>query len=301
MESCSFQLSTCLMPLGIVLLSGALGVVCVEPAISQQTDPQTIRVKQGEAFYLTLSSPEPIASSSIMFRGKTIPVFQLQPRGTYGALIGVDLDEAPSRYDLEVFGAGPSASGGRRYVVEVVSSNFGIQELTLPQDKVELDEETLKRVEEEQEKILRSLSPVTTEKLWEGKFIVPVEGKVVGSFGLKRILNGQPRSPHSGEDFTAPQGTAVRAANTGKVALAGNYFFSGKSVIIDHGLGCYTMYFHLQDIGVKEGDLVQKGAVIGSVGATGRATGPHLHWGARVNGARVNPLYLVSLEEASEP
>ena len=286
-----------LRELCVVLLSGALWVVSVEPAISQQTDSQAIRVKQGEVFYLALSSPEPITSSYIMFRGKTIPVFQLQPRGTYGALVGIDLDEAPSRYDLEVFGAGQP----QRYVVEVVSANFGIQELTLPQDKVELDEETLKRVEEEQEKILRSLSPVTTEKLWEGKFIVPVEGKVVGSFGLKRILNGQPRSPHSGEDFTAPQGTAVRAANTGKVALVGEYFFSGKSVIVDHGLGCYTMYFHLQDIGVEEGDLVQKGAVIGSVGATGRATGPHLHWGARVNGARVNPLSMIDLEEASEP
>lgn len=289
-----------LRKLCVVLLSGVLWVVSIGPAISQQIASQTIRVKQGEVFYLALSSPEPTTSSYIMFRDKTIPVFQLQPEGTYGALIGVDLDEAPSRYDLEVLGADQSASGGQRYVVEVVSANFGVQELTLPHDKVELDEETLKRVEEEQEKILRSLSPVTTEKLWKGKFIVPVEGKVVGSFGLKRILNGQPRSPHSGEDFTAPQGTAVRAANTGKVALVGEYFFSGKSVIIDHGLGCYTMYFHLQDIGVKEGDLVQKGAVIGSVGATGRATGPHLHWGARVNEARVNPLFLVSLE-ASGP
>jgi murein DD-endopeptidase MepM/ murein hydrolase activator NlpD len=290
-----------LQALGLLLSAGILSLFFSESAFPQRTNPQTIRIQQGQAFYLRLNLADPARFSHITFRDKIIPLFSLQAKGAYGALIGIDLAEEPARYELTVQGSDPSASDGQRYVVEVVSANFGVQELTLPRDQVELDEETLKRVEEEQEKILQSLKPVTTERLWEGKFIPPVEGTPTGSFGRKRIINGEPRSPHSGEDFSVPQGTAVRAANTGRVALVGEYFFSGKSIIIDHGLGCYTMYFHLHDIRVKEGDRVEKGTVIGSVGATGRATGPHLHWGARINGARVNPVSIVELEELPSP
>lgn len=281
-----------LQGLCLILLSGTLWAASVQPVISEQTAPEIIRVRQGEAFSLTLSLPKQSASPRARFRDKTIPLFQLSPRGTYGALIGIDLEERPFRYELVVEGADPSM----RFIVEVIPVSFGIQELTLPQEQVVLDEATLKRVRKEQQEILESMSPVTEERLWEGRFIKPVEGQMAGSFGLKRILNGEPRSPHSGEDFKAPAGTAVRASNTGRVVLAGDYFFSGRSVIIDHGVGCYTMYFHLQNIDVKMGDLVKKGMVIGSVGSTGRATGPHLHWGVRINGARVNPVSMVDME-----
>jgi len=143
---------------------------------------------------------------------------------------------------------------------------------------------------------LKSLNKVTTQRFWSGQFIRPVEGKVSGSFGRKRIINGQPRSPHSGEDFTAPQGTPVHATNEGVIALVGDFFFSGKSIVLDHGLGLYTMYFHLDEVDVAEGDKISKGEVLGKVGATGRATGPHLHWGMRIDGARVNPLSILNVQ-----
>jgi murein DD-endopeptidase MepM/ murein hydrolase activator NlpD len=184
----------------------------------------------------------------------------------------------------------------RHYAVEVLPVHFSTQELTVPQNYVDLDEETAKRAEEEQEKILQSLNKVTAQRFWEGRFIIPVEGKIAGSFGLRRIMNGQARSPHSGEDINAPKGTDVHATNEGVVALVGDFFFSGKSLILDHGLGLYSMYFHLDEVDVVEGAKVRKGAVVGKVGATGRATGPHLHWGTRINGARVNPLSILNIE-----
>ena len=123
----------------------------------------------------------------------------------------------------------------------------------------------------------------------------PVNGKRTGIFGSVRIMNGQPRNPHNGEDIGAPLGTDVAATNDGVVRITVDHIFSGKGIFVDHGLGFYTMYFHLSEILVKDGDLVTAGQIIGKVGATGRATGPHLHWGVKLNGARVNPYALLDL------
>jgi murein DD-endopeptidase MepM/ murein hydrolase activator NlpD len=108
-------------------------------------------------------------------------------------------------------------------------------------------------------------------------------------------MNGQARNPHNGEDIGAPLGTEVAATNDGIVRVTVDHIFSGRGIYVDHGLGFYSMYFHLSDILVKDGDLVRAGQIIGKVGATGRATGPHLHWGVKLNGARVNPYALLDL------
>ena len=132
-------------------------------------------------------------------------------------------------------------------------------------------------------------------RLWQAGFIEPVHGKRTGIFGSVRVMNGQARNPHSGEDIGAPSGTDVIASNDGIVRLTVDQIFSGRGVYVDHGLGLYSMYFHLSEVLVHDGDLVKAGQVIGKVGATGRATGPHLHWGAKINGARVNPYALLDL------
>ena len=277
---------------GIVLVTFLLGLGAVRDGAAQEFTPEIIRVKQGEAFLFSFNLPDQTTPPKVQFLGKTIPAYPISPDGKYGILAGIDLGQKPSRYDLILKGTSPE----RKVVVDVIPVEFGVQELTLPEDKVTLDDSTLRRVRKEQKEILGSMGPVTGEKLWEGSFIHPVEGEVSGRFGVKRILNGQPRSPHSGEDFKAPQGTPVQVSNTGRVVMTGDYFFSGRSIIVDHGLGCYSMYFHLHEIMVKPGDRVEKGAIIGLVGATGRATGPHLHWGIRINGARVNPLSMPDLD-----
>jgi murein DD-endopeptidase MepM/ murein hydrolase activator NlpD len=135
---------------------------------------------------------------------------------------------------------------------------------------------------------------VTPERLWDGPFRVPLVGEYKGSnFGKRRVLNGHPGSPHGGVDFPAPTGTPVHAAQKGRVVLAEELYFAGNTVIVDHGLGIYTFYCHFSEIDAKVGDEVVAGTILGKVGATGRVTGPHLHWGLEVEHARVNALELV--------
>jgi len=132
-------------------------------------------------------------------------------------------------------------------------------------------------------------------RLWDGPFIRPVPDAANSAFGTRSILNGQPRSPHSGADFSAERGAPVLAANRGRVVLVGEFFFAGRLVVLDHGLGLYTLYFHLDRQDVTEGVLVEQGQPIGTVGSTGRATGPHLHWAAHLGIARIDPLALLAL------
>lgn len=253
-------------------------------------------MKQGEVVFFTLAAHPDTVSVNGIYLKRTVPFFPTQIPNEFGALIGIDLADPASRAELvATLTRASGASEKRRYPIVIVPVKFSTEKLEVPQNFVDLDEETARRVEQEQEKILSSLRTMTGERLWRGPFLLPVEGKVKGSFGLRRIMNGQPRSPHSGEDISAPAGTPVRATNEGIVALVGDYFFSGKSIVVDHGLGLFTMYFHLDEIAVAEGDKIQKGQVIGKVGATGRATGPHLHWGLRINGARINPMSILSI------
>ncbi len=124
--------------------------------------------------------------------------------------------------------------------------------------------------------------------------MAPVPGAITSPFGRRRVINGSPRSPHTGVDLRAAAGAEIIATNHARVVLVDDFYFGGKSVVLDHGGGLYTMYFHLSDFRVKEGSRVRKGGVVGLAGMTGRVTGPHLHWGARLNGARVDPFELLN-------
>lgn len=259
-------------------------------------DVTSLSVKQGDVLSLPFKTEGNALSVVGTWKGRAVPFFTGKDPDLFSTLLGIDLEETPSIQDFLIDIA--YENGSRKtmtYHIHIVASSFGVQELTLPQEMVDLDEPTLRRVEEEQELVKKVLSPLGTSRLWDGNFLVPLKGEITGRFGQRRILNGQPRNPHSGEDITAPLGTEVRAANTGVVRMVADMFFSGKSVIIDHGLGVYTMYFHLSEVTVKEGGVIKKGDVLGLVGKTGRATGSHLHWGARVGGARVNPFSLVGV------
>jgi murein DD-endopeptidase MepM/ murein hydrolase activator NlpD len=136
--------------------------------------------------------------------------------------------------------------------------------------------------------------------LWRGKWIKPVAGTVVSPFGCRSIINGMERSPHSGVDLEAAQGTPVKVPNRGRVVLVANHFFSGLSVVIDHGGGIQSMYFHLSQVIVEVGQLLKKGEIIGLSGSSGRVTGPHLHFGIRLNGERVNPINLIEISRRLE-
>jgi murein DD-endopeptidase MepM/ murein hydrolase activator NlpD len=154
--------------------------------------------------------------------------------------------------------------------------------------------ETLEEIGREQAAFKRAFAASAAERLWEPPFVRPVPHEAsASSFGSRRIINGTPRAPHSGTDLSAPAGADVAAANHGRVVLVGNFFFAGGSVVLDHGGGLFTMYFHLSEFKVEEGSMVKKGDVVGLAGATGRVTGPHLHWGARLANARIEPFELL--------
>ena len=152
---------------------------------------------------------------------------------------------------------------------------------------------TSERVNQESKRLKELFQTFGNERVWKGAFIRPVEGELSGAFGTRRIINGQPKSSHTGVDLRAEEGTPVLASNSGRVALVDDLFFSGKSVILDHGWSLYSMYFHLSEARVRVGDQIPKGAELGRVGSTGRSTGPHLHWGIILNGARVDPFSLL--------
>ncbi|MBS1238319.1 MAG: Peptidase [Deltaproteobacteria bacterium] len=139
-----------------------------------------------------------------------------------------------------------------------------------------------------------------TPPQWKGPFVKPVNGEVSGTFGQASIINGMPRSPHSGVDLKAERGTPVVSINSGRVVLTGENFFIGLFVVVDHGGAIQSLYFHFDKILVQQGDRVAKGQVVGLLGATGRVTGPHLHFGIRISGARIDPLEFMRVNEVME-
>lgn len=217
--------------------------------------------------------------------------------GGHAALVGFDLDTKPGPLVWQLAamppGQAPLKAQGR---VHVERRDFPVQRLSLPTGMVDLDAETERRALTEGQRLRTLYQTSTPERLWRGRFVRPVGGTEPGSgFGFRRIINGQPRSPHAGLDYAAAAGAPVVAANDGRVALVAEYFFPGRLVVLDHGLGLYTLYFHLDEIEVRDGDRVTRGQPIGTVGATGRATGPHLHFGVQLGTARIDPTALLEL------
>ncbi len=215
----------------------------------------------------------------------------------YGFLVA-DLKARPGRYNalVETVPIGQK----KKLEIEVTDKDYGIRRLTLPKNMVDLDAETLKRAKKESGIMRRLWDAPPSIPYWNGPFERPIPGEVVGSFGRRSIINNQPRAPHSGVDLKAEKGTPIKAINHGIATFTGAHFFTGQTVVMDHGGGIQSMYFHLEKILVQQGKMIEKGQVIGLVGSTGRATGPHLHWGIRINGARVNPLKLIILSQEME-
>ena len=250
-------------------------------------------VAQGEVVQVILTGPKNSSEVKSSWQGQPLEFFTVGEK-EYRSLVGIDFRLTPGTYPLEVQVDSPGNSlSTYRTSIEVEKKEFGEQSLTLPEKMVTLDPDTLKRVRKESAEFKKLWDIHTPKRYWHGNFVRPVPGKLSTPFGLGRILNGEPRSPHSGVDLRANLSEPVRAANHGRIVLVGDFFFHGKAVVIDHGWGLYTMYFHLSKTNVSEGDLVGKSYIIGLAGSTGRATGSHLHWGVRLGRARVDPFALM--------
>lgn len=229
--------------------------------------------------------------------GQSYLTFSETGNGRHVALVGIDMEAKPGSlpWRVEVVDRGKRLRmlTGR---LRIRPREFPVQRLTLPKEKVELDDETLRRVEVEAARTKEVLTRTADRRLWRGPFLHPLrEGGAFEAFGHRRIINGLPRMPHSGGDISVPAGTPILAPNAGRVAMVDEQFFAGRMVILDHGLGLYTMFLHMEDVSAKPDQAVEKGQPIGTVGATGRATGPHLHFGVRLGAARVDPESLLVL------
>ncbi len=172
--------------------------------------------------------------------------------------------------------------------LRVKKPEFPVITMELPEDKVTLSPEDALRAERE-DQLLRSLWNLKTKRLWQGGFIKPLSNEVSTGYGVKRIINKHKLSIHKGIDIRATEGEPVKAVNNGRVILTKELFFGGKTIVIDHGEGLFSVYMHLSEYAVSEGDTVSKGQTIGFTGSTGRASGPHLHFGFKVGDISVNP------------
>jgi murein DD-endopeptidase MepM/ murein hydrolase activator NlpD len=245
-----------------------------------------------------LKSARPLTEVKGDWGGRSVPFWLEDGReAVYAGLLGVDLEKAPGSYELKV--AAQKAAGEKiacSATIAVKAGKFATERLHVEKQFVEPSPEQIKRADQERQRLREIFDRVAPERFWNGKFRVPLDGVTSGSnFGKRRILNGNPGSPHGGVDLPGTTGTPVHAAQRGKVMLAEELFFAGNTVVLDHGLGIYTFYGHLSEIDAKVGDTLDAGAVLGKVGATGRVTGPHLHWGLSIERARVNPLQIVKL------
>ncbi len=254
----------------------------------------TFEPAQGEPVLVEVS-PLPRADSVVMiWKGKEIPMKKDGP-GRFLGLFGVDLLEKPGKAVLSLRAAGDGEAF--RFDAEIVirEKDFPVQELTLPKEMAQFDKETLGRINREAQRLAKRLSRVSSPPAWSFPFLPPVAQFQPKGFGSRRVINGEPRSPHAGVDVNLPAGTPVVAIADGVVAFAGEQFFGGNSVVLDHGGSVFSIYYHLREYAVSEGQNVIRGERIGAVGASGRATGPHLHFSVRAAGGRIDPSLLFSL------
>ena len=268
------------------------------PQLGAQASDAHYSGKQGQILVVNVPTDGGVTGMEGTFLGRSISFFpdtRPEESNRFVGLLGIDLQDEPGIHELTVKVQTEEQGQTLTYRVQVLKENFQVERLTLPKNKVDLDKKSLARWQAEQAQVKEMLAKDSRTKFWQAGFVEPVSGKRTGIFGSVRIMNGQARNPHNGEDIGAPLGTDVAATNDGIVRLTVDHVFSGKGVFLDHGLGLYSMYFHLSEVLVKDGDQVKAGQVVGKVGATGRATGPHLHWGVKLNGARVNPYALLDL------
>ncbi len=241
---------------------------------------------QGDLCLLKINSA---AAPEVSFMGKGVMLYSTAP-GESMALLPIPVDTPPGRYAVTL------EEGEKKTTIFLTIRQRRVPpvHLSLPPEKVKPGPEAMKRIERERRMLSRLWRRQTPPK-WAGPFIAPVQSEITSVFGIPRIMNGIRKSIHRGMDYRAPEGTQVRALNSGQVVLAEDLYFGGKTLIIDHGGGIYSVYMHLSAFLKSPGDRVKKGEAVGLSGKSGRATGPHLHLSVKAGGISVDPASLYSL------
>jgi murein DD-endopeptidase MepM/ murein hydrolase activator NlpD len=262
---------------------------------------QPARLVNGSPVLFRVTTPKPVRTLSGSWLGHEIAFSFDASRKSWFALAGVSLETKPGAYPLQLHGetlagqsAGQAISFEKRFRVQ--RQRYPRVPLKVPDRYTAPSPEDQRQIELDKEAKTEILKTVSAGREWKGSFTLPVNAEISGVFGVERVFNGSVQSTHQGLDFRVPSGTEVAAVNSGRVILARPMFFEGNWVVIDHGQGLLTLYLHLSEFSVKEGDEVSKGQPIGLSGGTGRATGPHLHLAVRWQGVYVNPQVLLKLK-----
>lgn len=244
-------------------------------------------VQPGEVVMVTVSAADAAPAVHVRAFGHSTAAYR--EGDTWKALVGIDLDVKPGTHRLTV------DPGGETYDLKVLPKTFRTRRLSVDEAFVTPPASAQARIAREAEMMAAAWQASSPERLWTTGFVRPVPHEANSAFGTRSIFNGKPRNPHGGADFLSPAGTPIASPNSGRVVIAQELYYSGNTVIIDHGLGVFSMLAHLSRIDVRAGTSVAAGDRVGLVGATGRVTGPHLHWAVRINDARVDPLSLLEV------
>ncbi len=225
----------------------------------------------------------------------------------WSTLVGINVDAAPGPLPLTIQGrTADGTTAGTKVSLLVERYQFETRRLRVDPKMANPPEAEVARIKQEAQAMAEAFAIVTPERYWQGPFNAPVPGTATSSFGRLTVTNGKPAGRHQGADFRAATGTPIKAPNAGRVVIAQNLYFAGNTVIIDHGLGVFSLLAHLSSIAVEPGVTVARGDLLGESGATGRVTGPHLHWAVRFGDMSVDPLSLMSAlaqspDEAAHP
>ena len=276
-------------------------VACASVVIVARPAPLTIAASThapalpaGGVSLLVVNASQPLNAVEGYAFGKPVRFWQDPDGRQWFGLVSARLDTKPGPYGVTISGVGAAGTASATVSLRVKPKTFEMRHLKVDPQFVNPPVEEAERIASEQKLMADLFAQVSKERYWRGHFDTPVPGSHTSSFGRLSVLNGQPRSRHQGADFRAAIGTPVFAPNGGHVVLASDLYFSGNTVIIDHGLGMFSLLAHLSRITVAQGAFISRGERLGESGATGRVTGPHLHWALRLGDASVDPLALMN-------
>jgi len=269
----------------------------VDPALSSLTltaSTGSIAMPPGGIVLVTAVTSLPVSTVEGYAFGRPVRFWPDAERTRWMALVAAGLDAKPGPNTVTMSAASTTAKAAASLTLRVEPKRFETRRLKVDPQFVNPPASEIERVLREQKEMAAIFAEVTPVRLWHGAFEMPVPGEATSSFGRLSVLNGESRGRHQGADFRAVTGTPVQAPNAGRVALAADLYFSGNTVILDHGLGMFSLFAHFSKISVQTGAMVARGDVLGESGATGRVTGPHLHWALRLGPASVDPIALVA-------
>jgi murein DD-endopeptidase MepM/ murein hydrolase activator NlpD len=275
-------------------LCGGAGADQQDAEVALQLTRTDGALRSGDVVLVSAQASKPLTAVEGSVFGHPVAFWAGADERQWYALIGIDVQSRPGTYDLEVRAMSATGNVHARMPLLVEDRKVETRRIRVAERFANPPKDEVPRILREAERLANVLGHSLPTRFWSGGFAPPVPGASTSSFGRVTVLNGVRGGPHRGVDFQAAEGTPVLAPNAGVVVLAGDLYFTGNTVVIDHGAGLLSLMAHLSRIDVEEGRHVSAGEPLGLSGSTGRVTGPHLHWAMRLGGANVDPLSLIA-------